>query len=84
MNRLFPVCAALVLPLMLAWLAGCSAAPDEEGNAIGKSQIAVTTAAPVRQTFHDTVEALGSAVGDPHHARAISLGRAHRTGDEQD
>ncbi len=61
---------ALLLSFLLA---GCSAAPDEESTSKVDSQIAVTTAMPVQQTFHATVDALGSTLGDPHHARAISL-----------
>ena len=61
---------ALLLSLLLA---GCSAAPDEESTSKVDSQIAVTTVMPLQRTFHATVEALGSAMGDPHHARAISL-----------
>jgi RND family efflux transporter MFP subunit len=61
--------------LLLAMLAGCGhAAPDGEDAAASAGQVAVTTARAVQQTFHDTVEAWGSAVGDPQRARAISLG----------
>lgn len=60
-------CAAL-----LGLLAGCGGAADEQGAA-ATGQVAVTTAAPVQQTFHDTVAAWGSAAGDPQHARTISL-----------
>ena len=68
MNRL------LLLPLLCLLLAACShgAAGDEEATG-AKGQVAVTFATPVQQTFHDTVEAWGSAAGDPQHARAISL-----------
>jgi RND family efflux transporter MFP subunit len=60
------------LPVLVGLLAACGATPDE--HAAGPdNQVAVTTAKPVRQTFHDIVEAWGSAVGDPHRARAISL-----------
>lgn len=60
--------------LLIALLAGCSqGAPDEADAAAPPGKIAVTTMKPAQQTFHDTVEAWGNAVGDPHHARAISL-----------
>lgn len=64
-----------LLPLLCLWLVACShgAAGDEEA-AVVKSQVAVTTAMPLQQTFHDTVEAWGSAAADPQQARAISLG----------
>lgn len=61
--------------LLLTLLVGCGhgGAPDEESAANKNAQVAVTTATPVQRTFHDIVDAWGSAVGDPHHARAISL-----------
>lgn len=57
-----------------AALAACGGTPaaDQGGDAV-HARVAVTTTMPLRQTFHDTVEAWGSAVGDPHRARAISL-----------
>ena len=65
---------SLLLPLLCLLLAACShGAADDEEAAATKGQVAVTTATPVQQTFHDTVEAWGSAAGDPQHARAISL-----------
>lgn len=73
MNRsvLLPGLCAL---LLCGLLSGCGkAAPDEDEAAAAAGQVAVTTAAPVRQTFHDSIEAWGSAAGDPRHARAISL-----------
>lgn len=73
MNRptLLPNLCALLLATLLA---GCShGAADDEDAAAPPGQVAVTTATPVRQTFHDTVEAWGSATGDPQHARSISL-----------
>ncbi len=65
---------SLLLPLLCLLLAACShGAADDEEAAAAKGQVAVTTATPVQRTFHDTVEAWGSAAGDPQHARAISL-----------
>ncbi|MBT2143949.1 MULTISPECIES: efflux RND transporter periplasmic adaptor subunit [unclassified Rhodanobacter] len=65
---------SLLLPLLCLLLAACShGATDDEEAAAVKGQVAVTTATPVQQAFHDTVEAWGSAAGDPQHARAISL-----------
>lgn len=72
MNRF--TAPSIVYALVLSGLlAGCSGAPDAESTSKVDSQIAVTTAMPVQQTFHDTVDALGNTMGDPHHARAISL-----------
>lgn len=51
-------------------LAACSPAGEAEAPA---SQIDVSTTAAVQQTFHTTIEAWGSAMGDPQHARSISL-----------
>ena len=60
--------------LLCGLLAGCShATPDEDEAGASAGQVAVTTATAVRQTFHDTVEAWGSAAGDPQRARSISL-----------
>jgi RND family efflux transporter MFP subunit len=73
MNRsaLLPNLSAL---LLIALLAGCGhGAADDEDAAAPPGEVAVTTVTPVQQTFHDTVEAWGSATGDPQHARAISL-----------
>ncbi|OOG59312.1 efflux RND transporter periplasmic adaptor subunit [Rhodanobacter sp. C03] len=73
MNRTVPLpnlCALLLVGL----LAGCShGAASDDDAAAPAGQVAVTTATPVQQTFHDTVEAWGSATGDPQHARTISL-----------
>lgn len=74
MNRslIIPALSALLLSGLLL---GCSkAAPDEDKAAAQAGQVAVTTAAPVQQTFHKSIEAWGSAAGDPQHARSISLG----------
>lgn len=65
---------SLLLPLLCLLLAACShGAADDEEAAVAKGQVAVTTATPVQRTFHDTIEAWGSAAGDPQRARAISL-----------
>jgi len=64
-----------ILPVLCALLlCGCGqATPDEDEAAAPAGEVAVTTVAPVRQTFHDSVEAWGSAASDPQHARSISL-----------
>lgn len=72
MNPTFPGRTACVLSLM-GLLSACGAAPDTGSGASADTEVTVTTAIPVRQTFHDLIEALGSAMGDPHHARAVSL-----------
>ena len=70
-----------LLPLLLlaALLAGCGGSPgsddDDDGGAPAtRGVVAVTTMMPRQQIFHDTVEAWGSAIGDPQRARVISLG----------
>lgn len=64
----------LCVLLLIGLLAGCNhGAADDEDAAAPPGQVAVTTATPIQQTFHDTVEAWGSATGDPQHARSISL-----------
>ncbi|HEY5312226.1 MAG TPA: efflux RND transporter periplasmic adaptor subunit, partial [Pirellulales bacterium] len=72
MNRSFPMPVVYAL-LLSGLLAACSAAPDAGSTASSDSEIMVTTAMPVQRIFHDTVEAFGSAMGDPHSARTISL-----------
>lgn len=72
MNRSVLLPGLCVL-LLCGLLPGCGKAPDEDEAAAAAGQVAVTTAAPVQQTFHDSIEAWGSAAGDPQHSRAISL-----------
>ena len=70
-KALLRACAGVLVVL----LAGChgGAPSDAESQTAANAKVAVTTIVPAQQTFHDTVEAYGSAVGDPNHARAISL-----------
>ncbi|HWU77709.1 MAG TPA: efflux RND transporter periplasmic adaptor subunit [Rhodanobacter sp.] len=73
MNR-FVILSALCAILLCGLLLGCSkTTPDEDEAATPAGEVAVTTAAPVQQTFHDSIEAWGSAAGDPQHSRSISL-----------
>ena len=73
MNRLI-IPTGLCALVLCGLLSGCGhAASDEDEAAAPAGQVAVTTAMPRQQTFHDTVETWGSAAGDPQHARAISL-----------
>jgi RND family efflux transporter MFP subunit len=65
----------LCVVLLCGLLSGCGkAAPDDDEAAVPAGAVAVTTTAPVQQTFHDNIEAWGSAAGDPQRARSISLG----------
>jgi RND family efflux transporter MFP subunit len=73
MKKLSDCSQVLRLFALAAVLAGCGAAPQEDSAANRNARVAVSTTMPVQQTFHDTVQAWGSAVGDPHRARAISL-----------
>jgi len=76
MNRRYPLPCLCTL-LLIGLLAGCShGASDAAAAAAPLAQVAVTTATPVRRTFHDTIDAWGSAMGDPHRARTISLAHA--------
>jgi RND family efflux transporter MFP subunit len=59
--------------VLAALLVGCKGAAPDAAESGEKAQVAVTTAAPLQQVFHDTVQAWGRAVGDPQRARAISL-----------
>lgn len=73
MNRFLLTRAMLVaLPVLLAGCGGGGAADDGDADVSG--QVLITAAAPVSQTFHDTIQAWGSAIGDPHRATVISLG----------
>lgn len=74
MIRPFPMRIALVA--LSLWLSGCAAsgAGDDDDKPDVSGQVLVTTATPVNQTFHDTIEAWGTAVGDPHRATVIGLG----------
>jgi RND family efflux transporter MFP subunit len=74
MNRLLLTRATLVA--LLALLVGCSGsgASDDDDKPDVKGQVLISTALPVSQTFHDTIQAWGTAVGDPHRASVISLG----------
>jgi RND family efflux transporter MFP subunit len=57
---------------VLGLLAGCDGAstpqPTDDSNTV-----TVTTMTPRQQLFHDTIEAIGTAVGDPNRARTLSL-----------
>lgn len=65
-------CIALAVPALL--LAACGKGGGDDASESAKGVALVTTAMPAQRSFHDSVAAWGSAVGDPHHARAISLG----------
>ncbi|MBA2079312.1 efflux RND transporter periplasmic adaptor subunit [Rhodanobacter sp. PCA2] len=67
-------CVALAVTALL--LAACGKGGGDDGGSAddAKGVALVTTAMPAQRSFHDSVAAWGSAVGDPHHARAISLG----------
>ncbi|GAB3782309.1 hypothetical protein GCM10028797_08300 [Dyella agri] len=65
-------CAALAFTALL--LAACAKGGDDDDHADDAKGVAlVTTAMPVQRSFHDNVAAWGSAVADPHRARAISF-----------
>ena len=73
MNR-FLILSLPCMILLGGLLLGCSkAAPDEDEAAAPAGEVVVTTATPTQQTFHDSIDAWGSAAGDPQHARSISL-----------
>lgn len=72
MNQHFSL-PALGALLMAASLAGCGGAPAADKSAETKPTVAVTSMTAQQQTFHNTVLAWGSAMGDPDQARAITL-----------
>lgn len=57
----------------LGLLAGCGGEAPSGSSKDQTSTVSVTTVMPQRQIFHDSVEAIGSTMGDPHRARALSL-----------
>lgn len=73
MNRSVFTHAALAASMLIA-LAGCSSGAADDGEADVKGTVLVSTAAPVNHTFHDTIQAWGTAAGDPHRASTVSLG----------
>lgn len=72
MNR-FSMKPRLCAFVMLGLLAGCGGAADSGASKEQSSTVSVTTEMPRKQTFHDSVEAIGSTMGDPHRARTLSL-----------
>ncbi|RDS79708.1 efflux RND transporter periplasmic adaptor subunit [Dyella monticola] len=58
--------------MLLGGCKGGDAADGDDADVAG--QVLVTTTVPVSQTFHDTMDAWGNAVADPHHASVMSLG----------
>ncbi|MBB6186376.1 efflux RND transporter periplasmic adaptor subunit [Rhodanobacter sp. MP7CTX1] len=77
---------SLCIWLLIGLLAGCShaGAGDDAAHAVDQgAQVAVTTAMPIQKAFHDTIEAWGTAVGDPHRTRAISFAHGGQIVDVQ-
>ncbi|MEW9624492.1 efflux RND transporter periplasmic adaptor subunit [Rhodanobacter geophilus] len=65
-------CAALAVTALL--LAACGkGGGDDDASDDARGVASVTTAMPVKRSFHDSVMAWGSAAADPHRARTISL-----------
>lgn len=54
-------------------LAACGGGADPPAAAEDSNTVSVTTVLPQRRTFHDTIDAVGTAMGDPHRARTLSL-----------
>ncbi len=52
-------------------LAGCGGGASTSTD--DSNTVTVTTVLPQRQTFHDTIDAVGTAISDPHIARTLSL-----------
>lgn len=69
-RRLTSCLGAVVL---LGLLAGCGNGTENPQAGDDTHTVAVTTVMPQRQTFHDTIEAIGTVTGDPHRARTLSL-----------
>jgi RND family efflux transporter MFP subunit len=58
---------------LLGLLVGCGGGADAPTATDDSNTVTVSTVLPQRQTFHDTIEAVGTALGDPHRARTLSL-----------
>ena len=58
---------------LLGLLVGCGSGAGSPKATDDSNTVTVTTVMPHQQTFHDTVEAIGTAMGDPHRARNLSL-----------
>lgn len=69
-RRLIPCLGTLAV---LGLLAGCGGGADTSTATDDSNTVSVTTVLPQRQTFHDTIEAVGTVLGDPHRARTLSL-----------
>jgi RND family efflux transporter MFP subunit len=54
-------------------LAGCGGGASTSTATDDSNTVTVTTVLPQRQTFHDTIDAVGTAISDPHIARTLSL-----------
>lgn len=65
-------CAALAVTALLLVACGKSGGGDDDPDD-ARGVALVVTALPMQRSFHDSVAAWGSAIADPHHARAISL-----------
>lgn len=72
MNRYLRTPRFLIFALM-GLLAGCGGAADSGSSPQQSSSVSVTTVMPQQQTFHDSIEAIGCTMGDPHRARTLSL-----------
>ena len=69
-RRLTSTIGGLALLGALAGCGGGSGSPQASENA---NTVTVTTVLPRKQTFHDTIQAIGTTMGDPHRARTLSL-----------
>jgi RND family efflux transporter MFP subunit len=76
MKSTMPVwrCLLFLAPLLLAACAGGQGGDDDEIAPDDRGVVSVQSAIPVRTAFHLTIEAWGTAVGDPTKTRTLSLG----------
>jgi RND family efflux transporter MFP subunit len=69
-RRLIPCLGALAVAGLLT---GCGGDASTPAAADDSNTVTVSTVLAQRRTFHDTIEAIGTTLGDPHRARTLSL-----------
>lgn len=64
---------AVALCVLAGPLPGCSGDSGDAPKTSANASVAVSTVKPLQRPFTDSVDAVGSAISDPRHARTLSL-----------